>query len=140
MSESIITLVSVLFGSILTYLFQLISDSRKRKSELRKEKIDVYQRLIKIDKLYGPNNSSMHAYHFDDQAFIEKVYPVLLDNYFYFPEEVRVKFDEVYNWLKDIELNGISKEFSKKEFNIMLNEAYSEGIQNLQYKLLELIY
>lgn len=140
MSEVIFTLISVAFGALLSYIFQQISESKSKRNEMRIKKINLFHSLIKIDKLNGPNIDSMHAYHFDDVAFIEKVYPVLLGDYYYFPDEVCVKFDQVYLWIKNVEFNGIPEEVpSSKEFYTHLSNIYTEGIESLEKELKSLI-
>lgn len=139
MNEVIISLVSVIVGATLSYGFQWLTEFRIQKKELRKEKIIAFQRLLKIDKLNGPNNKSMHASHFDNEAFINKVYSAFLDDYYYFPEEIRSKFDTIFWWLKESEINGIPNEVSSREFITSLTEKYIKAINNLEEELKYLI-
>lgn len=138
MLETGLTLASVAFGALLSYIAQRFSQSRLEKEQMRSDKIKIYQRLLKVDKLRGPANN-MHAYHFDPELFMEKIYSVLLDDYYYYPKEVCTKFDHIYFVLKDAEFNDIPPDVSSAEFYTHLNETYLQGIFILEKELKELI-
>lgn len=76
MVETVITLVSVAFGALLTYIFQWLTESRQHIRKLRKEKVIVISHFLKEDILNGPNNGSMYAEHFDDAIYMSKIYPL----------------------------------------------------------------
>jgi len=42
MEETLLTLVSVAFGALMTYIFQRLSHLEQRKSELRKTRRNLY--------------------------------------------------------------------------------------------------
>ncbi|SEN86568.1 hypothetical protein SAMN04488134_102131 [Amphibacillus marinus] len=139
MIETIVTLGSVAFGALLGYVFQLISDKRNQKNVVKKEKVEALHNLLKVDRLNGPNNESMHAYHFDVDVFKDKIYPVLLDGYYYFPVKIRSVFDKIYWQIKDVEINDLYGEISSRDFLEKLSNAYKEGIKDTEREVEKLV-
>lgn len=137
--ETIATLLSVGFGATLTYIFQWLSESRKHKKELKKEKIIIFSNILKDDILNGPKSHYTNRPGFDDESFKKVIYPLMLGKYYYFPKKVRDNFNDINNILKDLEYNDIPEDISDRNFYEHIDNLYRQSIEIIKKEIEELI-